>query len=365
MPCSDASSWRTTSALPAGRRNRSSNVRELEILSGLARENDTLIDEIVFQIESYSPEAIDSISLDRFEDVIEEESSVGISREKLRKIRKKRLTATQIDDLMDAAEAQLSGGSRPKVAEKKNAKAARANATNQKDSSFTGGASDGLTIKSQPRLDVLSFMATLSLLGKVLRNSEFTSKERKTKGVRLYTQSSARFFLLLYEVVSDGFIHMVDAINEDEAVFDEEAIRGLHYFLTKRMMLFVEERMVEDLASVKLIPVMEEILASVDVSVSEKTFLVGLQLDCPNKNWDKHWIDHSKDVKKHRIAIEFLADKLWQHIHRKALGSKEQGKVEAVALELELALGRPRASKGVILQGIRSATQGSGHKDDE
>ena len=336
------------------------NQRELQIFSGLSRENDELIDEVIFQLENYSPDAIRSISLDRFEDVIEEESSVGISREKLRQIRKKKLTATQVDDLMDAAEAKLASNGRKKAKQKPQSDLEYAN--NNQPSVENLPDADA-NVLSQPNLNIFAFMSALSLLGKVLRNSEFTAKERKTKGVRIYTQNSVRFFLLMYEVVSDVFSDMVDTVNQDEAVLDEEAIRGLHYFLTKRMMLFVDSRMVDDLASVKLIPVMEEVLNSTETSTSEKTFLVGLQLDCPNPNWNKHWAKHSKEFKKHRISNEFLADKLWQHIHTKALDPKEQGKVEQAALELELALGKPKAAKGAILQGIRSASLESKRRD--
>lgn len=340
------------------------NQRELQIFSGLARENDELIDELIFQLVNYSPEAIGSISLDRFEDVIEEESSVGISRKKLRQIRKKKLTATQVDDLMDAAEARLASSERIEPAGKPETEAKERE--NGPPSLHRSKEAEPDTEElNQPDLNVPKFMSALSLLGKVLRNSEFTTKARKTAGVKIYTQNTVKFFLLMYEVVSDVFADMVDAVNHEEAVLDEEAIRGLHYFLTKRMMLFVDSRMVDDLASVKLIPVMEEILNSADTTTSEKTFLVGLQLDCPNPNWNKHWAKHSKEFKKHRISNEFLADKLWQHIHTKALSSKEQSKVEQAALDLELTLGRPKASKGVILQGIRSASLESKRRDKD
>jgi len=341
-----------------------SNERELQILSGLSRENDELIDEVMFQLKNYSPEMIQAISLDQFEDVIEEESTVGLSRAKLRQIREKKLTATQVDDLMDAAEAKLTsngqskGKNRPRIADDEKGSA-------QTDVTDWPNNEGKVHVLSQPNLDMLAFMSGLSLLGKVLRNSEFTTKERKTEGVRIYTQNTVRFFLLFYEVLSDLLSDMVESINQDEFVLDDEAVRGLHYLLTKQMMLFVDARMVDDLASVKLIPVMEEILNSAETSTSEKTFLAGIQLDCPNPNWHKHWAKHSKEFKKHRISNEFLADKLWQHIHTKALDTKEQSKVEQAALDLELALGQPIAAKGAILQGIRSASLKSKRRDKD
>ncbi len=340
------------------------NQRELQIFSGLSRENDALLDEVMFQLKNYSPEAIRSISLEKFEDVIEEESSVGISREKLRQIRKKKLTANQVDDLMDAAEAKLASKGKKKSSQTSEHNP-QASVKDQPSVEISMGAEADDYVLSEANMSIPAFMSTLSLLGKVLRNSEFAKGERKAEGVRIYTQNSVRFFLLMYEMISEVFSDMVKTVNQDEAVLDEEAIRALHYFLTKRIMLFVDAGMADDLASVKLIPVMEEILNSSETTTSEKTFLVGVQLDCPNPNWSKHWEKHSKEFEKHRISNEFLADKLWQHIHTKALDSAEQSKVEHAAIALELALGRPKAAKGVILKGIRTASLESKKREND
>ncbi len=131
------------------------------------------------------------------------------------------------------------------------------------------------------------------------------------------------------------------------------------------MMLFVSKRMAEELASIKLVPVLEDIIHAKDLSLAERTFLTGLQLDCPNENWDTHWKSHAHDNKRRRIAIEFLVDKLWEHIHTKALSTKERIKVEHTALEMEMALGQPKAAKGSILQGIRTATKRSARESED
>ena len=85
---------------------------------------------------------------------------------------------------------------------------------------------------------------------------------------------------------------------------------------------------------------------------------MGLQLDCPNPIWDRHWINHWKEFRKFRLATEFITEKLYQHIHTRALSSTERGKVETVAIELETTLVGSRHSKvkSDILQGIRSIT---------
>ena len=188
----------------------------------------------MFQIEKYAPERIASIALERFDDVIVEESSVGISRQKLKKIRKQKLTATQVDDLMDAAEARLAGGAKVLAKNSPGPDSVQEVTSKTEDLDAQIDEDVSINVLSQPPLEVLSFMKSLELLGKLLRNSEFTSRERKLKGVRLYTQNSAKFFLLVNELIADVFSKMVEAVNEDESVFDDEAIRGLHYFLTKK-----------------------------------------------------------------------------------------------------------------------------------
>lgn len=346
-------------------------LREFEILSGLGRENDAIIDELTQQIGTFSPDVIENIDVADFEDLVEEESSVGISRRKLQKIRQKKLTAEQVDDLMDVTEARLAERKR---LQDDSEEISHETAQDSEEAKFGSHSESHLVVHpdqqghiKQPKLSAIAFMSSLGLLGRVLRNSEFTTKERKISGVKLYSHSSAKLFIYINEIVADVFAGMVVSLNEKEGeeFIDDEAKKAIRYFLTKKMMLFISSRMADELASVKLVPVFEELMRSDQLSLAEKTFLTGLQLDCPNETWDAHWKSHAHANKKQRIAIEFLVDKLWEHIHTKALGPKDRAKVEHAALEMEMALGQPKAAKGKILQGIRTAANRSARSSEK
>ncbi len=210
-------------------------IREFEILSGLGRENDAIIDELIHQIQCYSPEVICDIEVIGFEELVEEESSVGISRRKLRKIREKKLTAEQVDDLMDETEARLAERKRlqdePKSASPDLATDNKDDSRSDlDDQSHSDDKPEVRNLVDQPKLTALSYMNSLGLLGRVLRNSEFTTKKRKIDGVRLYIQGSVKLFLYINEIVADVFAGMVATLNEDEEFIDEEAGRALRYF---------------------------------------------------------------------------------------------------------------------------------------
>lgn len=337
-------------------RNYLRYMRELEILAGLSRENDIIIKELSWELDHSGPSEISDTDLSTFDDVVDEESSIGMSQRKLRKIREKKMTTEQIDDLMDSAEAQMS----KKRTQNKGSRAAqqqendREGSNDEPPSSSVNGT--GIEERLLPKLSFLNYMQTVELLGRVLRNSEFTDMPQKISGVRLYLKSNARLFLTINRLVGEAFARFADDVDADDEAFDEESRRALNYILTKRLMLMVSGRIREEMASSKLTNVFDNILGLSDLTFAEKTFLTALQLNCGRSSWDESWINLAKNSKNRRLAVEFLTDTLWYHIHTKALSSTEQVVVENVAWEMERALGRDKRLKGNVLQNLRTAT---------
>lgn len=332
--------------------------REIEILSGLKRENKFILDELSFQLKNYQPDFIANVDMSAFDYIVDEESSVIISRRKLRQIRQKKLTSDQIDDLMDAAEAEISQRRKP-------SKKGGASTRKEDASSDSASISDSPSSKNdlpgtvliQPKLSAASYMITLSLLGKVIRNSEFADREKKIEVVRLYVALSAKLFVFFNSVVLDVFQSMVGTMNKDTDFLDSESIRALKYFLTKRMMLFSDSMVCGDIGGTKLIPIFEDILRANNISLAEKMFLSGIQLDIGNASWAAHWGRLAEDSKKRRITIEFLVDKLWSHVHEKVLSASERREVEKMSAELEVALGADKRSKGDIMRHMRAVAE--------
>jgi hypothetical protein len=330
--------------------------REIEILSGLNRENKDVLNELTFQLQNYPPSFIAAVDMNAFEELVDEESSVSVSRRKLRQIREKKLTADQIDDLMDAAEAEISQRKRSGNEKPTSTKPAEAGAAVEPGQELR---SEEMTtdVLSQPKLSIASYMTTLSMLGKVVRNSEFAERQRKIEVVRLYVGLSAKLFVYVNGVVAEIFHSMVSSMNKETDFLDADSVKALQYFLTKRMMLFSDSLICGDIGGAKLIPIFEDILHANEISFAEKIFLSGIQLDVGNDLWTDHWKQLSMESKKRRIAIEFLVDKLWTHIHEKFLTVAERRVVEKMAADLELALGTHKKAKSALMLHMRAATE--------
>ncbi|MEP4990043.1 MAG: metallophosphoesterase [Paracoccaceae bacterium] len=336
------------------------SMREFELLSGLSRENDSIIDELTLQITKFGPPEISGIELSSFDRVVDEESSINMSRKKLKKIREKKITASQIDDLMDSAEAVIAERTAKKGDSiKKDVSPKQNQRTASEDGNSDAASLDEATVERLlPKLNPANYMATVELLGRVLRNSEFTDKRKKIDGVRLYLQSNARIFLKLIDLIGALFHKFAESISEEGEEFDDESRRALTYILTKRLMSVVNMKHKDEIASGKLIPVFDEVLNSDDITFAERTFLTALQLHCGRKDWGSHWIKLAKDSKNRRLAVEFLTDSLYFHIHTKALSPDEQKTVEKVTWEVERALDQDnKLSKDKFLQSVRRATR--------
>ena len=332
--------------------------REIELLAGLNRENKVVLEELSFQLATYQPSYIAEVDMKAFDDVVDEESSVGVSRRKLKQIREKNLTADQIDDLMDAAEAEIAQKRKPKT---EKAAPSKSGSVDSEVSSTVSSAHSVNTasdsVLSQPNLHMGAFIATLSLLGRVIRNSEFAERDLKIKLVRCYVSHAAKFFVYVNGVVSDLLVSMVASMKESSDFLDQESERALKYFLTLKMMSFTGDLVSSDIGGSKLIPIFEEILDANDISLAEKTFLSGIQLDIGNEDWMEHWGRLAMESKKRRIAVEFLVNKLWTHIHEKLLTPSERRDVETMAADLEITLGAHKQTKSRIMQRMRQVTE--------
>lgn len=81
--------------------------RELDLLSGLRRENEEIIAAVSHAVSTMAPPEIDNAKPENFEEIAVGDAATGLSRSKLDDIRKKKLTPDDIDDLVDAAEAKI------------------------------------------------------------------------------------------------------------------------------------------------------------------------------------------------------------------------------------------------------------------
>jgi|SRR5208337_1050847 len=168
--------------------------RELDLLSGLRKQNSDLIEVISEELTSGTPQVILNVSLGGFERIAKTESAVAVSRKRLYDIRKAKLTSDQIDDLMDETER--------KVAEEIEKLSKAQGTTPPPTGNQTSSGTQLLDVSPSNQMGVNDFMNAVSLLGRVVRNSEFTDVAEKLGAARLYFQCVIKFGLLLIEASS-------------------------------------------------------------------------------------------------------------------------------------------------------------------
>lgn len=187
-------------------------------------------------------------------------------------------------------------------------------------------------------LNSLHFMMTIDLLGKVLTNSEFTSKELKVSGGLVFLDGSTRLFLrlnfLIHEILNSTF----ERIRVSDPELDENTLRGLKYLMTGKIMSIIADRVVDSFSSPKLSAIYDEIFKSNQMGSGDKAFLTAALLDAGYERWSERWIAIAKRKPTQRLLIDFFADRLWSFMHRKAMDKKLRQKVEDTSVELQLSL---------------------------
>lgn len=341
-------------------------LREIDLASGLMRINEEVVDELVYQAIECRPGDVRDYQDEDFDNIVESASAVGVTRRQLSKIRKTRLTARQIDDLMDNAEAALV----KKDDKVPNQKTESDESASDDSPDQSEGDSLGLeTSRYDQPLSPPDYMLSIDLLGRVLRNSEFLDKEKKVSGVTTFIRSNSHVFFKLNDVIAtliDGFISDMRSI-EDE--IDQDTEIALKHFLATTIMMMIADRNKDAIQSYKLIPVFKEILARKDLTRADKMFLTALQLDVGNPDWDSAWKSLAKSSTKKRLVTQFLSDRLWTHIHDRVQNEQSQQKIISVATELEIELSdspaAPKMQRGFIGSSVKKAYSDVLKKSDE
>ncbi len=295
--------------------------RELELLSGLRRRNSDVIRAITSEIQDGMPERLRDFDPHQFDEIVASETGGGLTPRRLSDIKKKKLTAEQIDDLLDAADQKVSRRSADSE------KPERRSRPRRKVGDAPNEGSGAVGVKP---LSPLGYMATISLLGKVLRNSEFNDFEEKAQAARLYTQSAVKMMLLYADMLRT----LVDSLQErshgDDAL-EADDVTAIKYLVIKWFMLATAENVSNEVGSEKLFLVFEDMLSDEKVSIAEK-FLVGMMmLELNHPNWIKYWrtlIDYAGGK---RLLLDTLMDSLYGHIHKRALSEVERRRLETAA----------------------------------
>jgi hypothetical protein len=216
--------------------------RELDLLSGLRRRNSDILTVVGKAVAEQAPVEISRQSLERFDAIAQAESKVGLSRKKIRDIKKKRITREQIDNIADAADRRLATRGQPHRSID-----VIASNTNGDENLPSASPETGMP----PRI----FLEALDLYGRVIRNSEFTDAIEKEVGARLYLQNCVKVILIICEVIDEILEHHKEELKSDLTPDDTAAIR---YLIYKAIFLGVHKKVVNELGTEKMLSIYEK-----------------------------------------------------------------------------------------------------------
>jgi hypothetical protein len=256
--------------------------RELDLLSGLRRRNSDILTVVGKAVAEQAPVEISRQSLERFDAIAQAESKVGLSRKKIRDIKKKRITREQIDNIADAADRRLAMRGQP-------------HRSIDVIASNTNG--DENLPSASPE------MGALDLYGRVIRNSEFTDAIEKEAGARLYLQNCVKVILIICEVIDEILEDHKEELKSDLTPDDTAAIR---YLLYKAIFLGVHKKVVNELGTEKMLSIYENILRDSTITSAERIVLSMLLLDLKHTRWPEYWMplieENSKCLNLNRIG---------------------------------------------------------------
>lgn len=334
--------------------------RELDLLSGLRRRNSDLLKGMSEALRVAAPATIAGISIDEFSAITNGESSIPLSRSRVRDIQKKKITSDQVDEIMDAADKSIS---RQEKRERKTTTKSHEQEGKNPESGANGNTSAGEGNGGAVELmDMSTFMSTVGLFGRVIRNSEFADAAEKLPAARLYLQSLIRCFVMFSNVVSELFEELRNSPGGTK--LGDDAIAVGSYVIRKLLMLGIEHVMNEQFGSEKLFGIYEMLLADESVSDAEKLFVAMLMLDLNHPEWKQHWHQIIEFNLKHRFVLDVFVEKMWIFIHSRALDDEERRALAAVALEIERAFGGESPDKGKFLTRVEKLIADVQRRDD-
>ncbi len=329
--------------------------RELDLLSGLRRRNGELIKRLSEDLRFHAPVEVANFASDGFSKIARMEAELAPPRKQITAIRKKRLNSHQVDDLLDKTEHG--------VAERRKARGIPSENPANADASVSESTgvlvdSGGLSPDPTPLrlMDPTTFLQSVDLLGRVVRNSEFNDGKEKTEATRLYLDCMQKRHMLYSELFSD----VIDAATEDEdaplkGISDQEK-RTIKYIINQVWALVTSENAYEFLGTPKLMGVYEDIFNSADANTFEKITLSLMMMEGLMPKWNDYVDRVVLEHKSNRFVLDVFVAKIWRLIHARYIPDIERVKIEKSLDIIERNLGTAKRDKGYLLEAVRKET---------
>jgi len=205
-------------------------------------------------------------------------------------------------------------------------------------------------------MDPEEFMASVDLLGRVLRNSEFTDADDKVAAAKVHLDSTIKIMLLYSEIIKD-LLNELGKERDGKVLLSSEDVVAGRYIVLKMFVQFTSTNMTEQVGTEKLFGIFERALANPDVTIVEELLISMTLLDLGHPKWITHWERVIEKVKSDRFSLDLLMERLWYVIHTKPLSDAERKRVEAAAEKIEAAFGASRQARNETVKTIRDVAK--------
>ncbi len=268
--------------------------REIELFTGINRENSLIILKIKSMVEKTLPERIARQNLDTFAQVHIDTEDMTKAVNELTELSEKKLYSDDIDDAVDIAEKRFANDH-----------------TNNKT-------------------EIPGFVQYLSLYGKIIRNLELNTESDKIEHVKFFFSCWIKLSMAYGEIIRDIFHEW--SKSKTDKITEAQAIKVSNYVTNILLPIMLSFTASEQVGTRKLDSVLKGLARNETVALGVSAFSLFTLLDHKGKDWNAEWKDFlSKRAGSHisRLCVE----KLIAHLSVTPMSEDEQAKFKQLIVD--------------------------------
>lgn len=272
--------------------------REIELLSGLERKNEGLIDVLKDIISAGVPEDIKKAS-PNIVDFNQAKPLQDFSDLKLKTMKNKRMSTGQIDDISDMLD--------KKISEKKR---------------------NENVAEGRGNLD--SFCLLLELYGRVIKNSEFALTGNKIQALSLYADFLLRLIGDILILGNELLIEFQKNLKEKNKELTKNQDRLIRDFLNIVVPSGAIRWASEGVVSPKLGELLAKLCKDKSTNVNHKIIYAYFLLELGNQEWFSVWKDLIKEFRNNRYILSLLVELTHTVYMARYLSDEERSQLETI-----------------------------------
>jgi predicted MPP superfamily phosphohydrolase len=323
------------------------NRRELELLSGLEQDNEYLLGAIFDVLDRRMPLKLSATSPASYNLIAELSKESQLKKKRLTEIKKTKLTEEQIDSMMDALDERTNSNGEQSL--RSSLKEADGDivkfAENRQKKQI---ARDRKECPDHVRLG--TFIASLDLLARITRNSDFTDFDIKGPVVEKILSDWVRIFVYMM-IEMDAVIETTEKMSENPLSDDE--LKMLRVILSKMIHGAMGSVVISSMATPALSNTLKELYEKADKRSGEYLLYLYLLEDTNDPSWAKEWSRMLSEKGTTSFAVDVLMDKLWYSVNTKALDEDQRLRVFDVVNVVEKRFNWSNKHKSSVLEEIK------------